>query len=425
MVSRQRLNFSEQFRHRVKRLFLSICFFLSLALFRRLSGEDVDTDIGAEAVGNMVTCCHEKLDIASLSTYFPGSSDTRNYFDCLLSEDRSGIIGHLNSRFFVREHRNTNYSRLSKENLTLKNFQQRPLQFSYHKATRQGKNIFSREEGHLSRNMRVRKHLSKPLTRNVLIKRAAHLPNRFLSLNSRAATDRPVTSYDLDSRRATDHRDRFHDPIFSTMKEPIEKCLPLLTYKCREANLRLAKFIRMSMEMAGKLLKSNRDIRVIHLLRDPRAMMDSQLRKNDMNVNVFQTFKWRTRYMCSRMQKDLSFSAQLKIQYPDRIFTLRYEDLVDDPLKTGQRIFDFIEIPFSSNDKQFILSTSIDTKLNATYRANIWRDHISQRHLDVVNTYCKNLYKKLGYVSFNSVDSVRNLHLQDHLRNNRTELTYD
>ncbi|XP_045202965.2 uncharacterized protein LOC123556378 [Mercenaria mercenaria] len=332
---------------------------------RRVSGEVIDANVGAEAVYNTVTCNHQNLDIATLSTSYLGveasdNRDIKDYFRC------QGI------RPFTRT-ASTRDRRKYRPNVN--------------------------EVGHsqTGRNMSKLNHVNFPNERRPVFINRQHWSKRQADIINRARNLRLSQT--------------LQNPV---VEKNIQSCLPRLIDRCRNATTRLTKYIRMTMEMVEGLLDKVGNLRVIHLLRDPRAMMDSQLRKNDMNVKSFPVFQRRTRYMCTRMNMDLDIAEKLKKSYPGQIFTLRYEDLVDDPLKTSQKLFNFIDIPFTSADKKFITSTSIETVKDSKYRASVWRSHITSEHLNVVNRYCYKLYNTLGYISFEHISDVRDLKLPDH-----------
>jgi hypothetical protein len=236
-----------------------------------------------------------------------------------------------------------------------------------------------------------------------------HLPQRQTIRNNNDLEHMNSITY-----RNRKHKNGFKNIPLSVKIETINSCLPQLINKCRNATVRLAKYIRMTMEIVENIIPNFQNLRVIHLLRDPRAMMDSQLRKNDMNVKSLPSFVKRTRYMCARMKNDLDISERLRKSYQSQIYTLRYEDLADNPLNIGQRLFRFIGVPFSSNDKRFITSTSLKPVKDSKYRAGIWRNHITQKHLQIVDRHCHHLYKRLGYRHFTSIADVRNLAIPDH-----------
>lgn len=167
----------------------------------------------------------------------------------------------------------------------------------------------------------------------------------------------------------------------------------------------------MTMKMAEDILEDKNDanIKIINLYRDPRAMMDSQLRKNDVNVRHFPTFVNRTQFMCNSMLRDQGIAERLKNIYPDKIHTVRYETLIDRPEETVRRMFNFLGIPFLVGDLEFVRRSSVS---NSSMPA--WRRHISQEHLQVVDRHCHKLYDIFGYIPLHKIVQVKRPVYKDH-----------
>ena len=58
-----------------------------------------------------------------------------------------------------------------------------------------------------------------------------------------------------------------------------EKCAPLLENECLNSPIRSIKTVRLSMEVAGRVMASRDNVWIIHLMRDPKAVTLS--RKGD------------------------------------------------------------------------------------------------------------------------------------------------
>lgn len=197
----------------------------------------------------------------------------------------------------------------------------------------------------------------------------------------------------------------------------VQKCLPLLYEKCQPAKIRVMKFIRLTLTAAFSVAKRLDNVRIIHLVRDPRAMLDSNLRKKEMNVGRIQGFEDRAKMMCQKIRKDSELVDIIKTEYPGLLFSLRYEDFVDDPLGSAKELFDSIGENFLASDKEFVKSRSIEAARNSTIRAAVWRSHIPFKHLQIMDKHCKDVYEKFGYVQLTSVN-VRNAEVISHVPRN-------
>lgn len=203
----------------------------------------------------------------------------------------------------------------------------------------------------------------------------------------------------------------------SRAKKIIQKCLPLLTEKCEKAQIVIEKYIRMTMEMAKHLLENTSNLKIIHLIRDPRAMLDSQARKKDSGAQKISVFNGRAQYMCGQMAKDYSLAKELKKQYPGQIYTLRYENMVDTPVETAKHVFDFLDIPFTDRDKSYVEKYSRPpVVINGSVPLSSWRKYIKPQFLDIVDRYCASLYKEFGYLKFKEYRDIKDPQQIDHIQ---------
>ena len=104
----------------------------------------------------------------------------------------------------------------------------------------------------------------------------------------------------------------------------------------------------------------------------------------------------------------------------EKIFHIRYEDLVEEPVPTLKRLFDFIEIPYENNvlnyHEDIDLKSKIDrSQLSKTQkstvkemhgnlekpifnkRIGVWEQQLSKRQRYVCDVICRSTAEKLGY----------------------------
>ena len=189
----------------------------------------------------------------------------------------------------------------------------------------------------------------------------------------------------------------------------IQRCLHLMTDKCVNSTARLFKFIRMSMGVAERLLQNSPDIKIIHLSRDPRAMLDSQVRKNDNNARQFNSFVKTSTDMCTRMKHDLDLLQTLKKYYPESFYSLQYETFIQSPFKQSENLMHFLGFELTTTLKSYIESKTISAEKNSSERSTVWRHHISSQHLNVIDLSCDKVYSDLGYIKYHSILEIRNL----------------
>lgn len=96
-------------------------------------------------------------------------------------------------------------------------------------------------------------------------------------------------------------------------------------------------------EFAPHLLDAFPQAKVIHVLRDPRAVSASKNVKNAKYPWLFLARQWRKLATLAWAHDQSSFP------YHDRVLVVRFEALVADPTPQAQRLCDFLGLPFHEN----------------------------------------------------------------------------
>jgi len=188
----------------------------------------------------------------------------------------------------------------------------------------------------------------------------------------------------------------------------LARCLMPLVSKCRRSDIIATKVIRLHMRFVDRLMSDDPDLRLIHLVRDPRAMVESwrklaarrrRLSPKQMQLNV--------RLICQRMMTDCRIRRQLESKYPHRILLLRYEDLVMSADAVIQNVYNgLLQLTLPSNvvDAMYAQfnSTSSNGPLgtrrsNGTAVVTRWRRTIDSTLLAYAKDTCRQLLFELNY----------------------------
>ncbi|OWF43860.1 carbohydrate sulfotransferase 2-like [Mizuhopecten yessoensis] len=170
--------------------------------------------------------------------------------------------------------------------------------------------------------------------------------------------------------------------------------------QCSKRKSIVSKVPRLSLSLASTLLDTISHLKIIHLLRDPRAIMNSRT-----------NLKWTpvpggALSLCNKMTDDYLESVKLKTKYPGRLYTVFYEDLATHPLETFKNIFNFAGYKISANDHLHLAQRTASSKRSSpgnTYCRNsssvafAWKNRINNIVLNETNKACSNLYRLLGY----------------------------
>ena len=113
-------------------------------------------------------------------------------------------------------------------------------------------------------------------------------------------------------------------------------CLKFQEQECKNSKYRIIKTIRMSMELVQTLIDFIPRLKVIHLVRDPRAITNSRTHAHGMQMS--RETEPHSRSLCKEMHLDLKFTQRLVVKYPTQITILVYEGLAENPIDAAQYI---------------------------------------------------------------------------------------
>lgn len=191
----------------------------------------------------------------------------------------------------------------------------------------------------------------------------------------------------------------------SSLAMNIAPCISILQKACVEANSRTYKTIRLHTVSVSYLLKRLPSLKVIHLVRDPRAILHSQLMVNltQSDRNHFRSF---SRRFCGRMLEDIRNVKLLTVKYQGRIQRLVYENLAMNPIEVSKSIYIFLSAQFTRKVKENVDSLTTGPIVrceyctrrgNSTYNAFKWMKNITSVYLNIIDKNCLEVYREVGY----------------------------
>nr|XP_037284922.1 uncharacterized protein LOC119177837 [Rhipicephalus microplus] len=160
---------------------------------------------------------------------------------------------------------------------------------------------------------------------------------------------------------------------------------------CSRAQTQVFKFTRLYVTQVQSWIKRNPEIapsvRVIHLVRDPRAVYASRRRlgwcKNHKQCGSATA-------LCDQMRSNLDAFGDLGHHLPNnRTYQIRYEDLTADPLNETKRLFASLGLQFTPSVYEYVVNhttasgaktkDAFSTWRNAKEVADRWKRRISPR----------------------------------------------
>ena len=160
-------------------------------------------------------------------------------------------------------------------------------------------------------------------------------------------------------------------------------------------------------------------LRVLHLVRDPRAMVTSRLSLNNTSIRSPWTagfLRQRTRELCEQIWNNLEKGA-LGEEWSHSYHVIRYEDVAENSVAAAKELFGFTGIQESvdvfewlrKNTNVAYETDNFSTTKNATISIHKWRWEVDFPTVQVVQQECANLMNVLGYKILENESEMTNL----------------
>ncbi|XP_043219250.1 carbohydrate sulfotransferase 1-like [Amphibalanus amphitrite] len=202
------------------------------------------------------------------------------------------------------------------------------------------------------------------------------------------------------------------DPLMTVeaLKDGFVDRVRFLVAECRQRHL-LAKVIRASGGTLRRLLEKQPRLKVIHLVRDPRATVSSRSEVGAKDSAAL---------YCAEIRQHLNVTGPLAASDPRRYALVRYEDLADRSTQRSKlrRLYHFMDLPMPEDAlDQYIAShyqpidksrlrrrpqrkakkDNFDTKKRSDFNPNSWKDKLSDERLREIEFECGDVMKRFGY----------------------------
>ena len=144
------------------------------------------------------------------------------------------------------------------------------------------------------------------------------------------------------------------------------------------------------------------DSKFIHVIRDPRGVVNSLIKSNVHQSNaLFGALRWK---------HDVDYGLALKKKHPDDVLEVLYEDFVKNPESITIEICNFLNIRYDESmlsyedvslpeyaSRYYESVHKLLTEPPDSSRINSWQSSLSKNEIAVVNHYCGPLMKLYGY----------------------------
>lgn len=188
--------------------------------------------------------------------------------------------------------------------------------------------------------------------------------------------------------------------VMASGKIPDSK-MDKLTEFCESHEIRVTKTIRLkSLEHLPENL--SKDLKIIYLVRDPRAIVKSRITRNDIwdlnkgsrPSNTKKRFD-RLDHVCETY--DVFLNQRKNYKFAENILVVRYEDLTYERVKMAEKIYQFIGEKERSNFDEK-LAHRFEHNARASIRISKgWRGVLDFSVVDRVQKGCDKVFEAFGY----------------------------
>ena len=220
----------------------------------------------------------------------------------------------------------------------------------------------------------------------------------------------------------------------------MNKCVPVIDKICTSKPLHVIKTVRMDLETVVGLMDKYPNMRVIHLIRDPRSVVLSRIKsgwstqggtnlkdargalKNTkgtipqpqhVNGNIsYEDFSLgaelrnspvppngvarEAQMYCSLTRKDIITRRYLEEKYPGSTYQMIYDHMVSHPVHELERIYEFIDEPIPKSISSWVKTLNSGARTSQSI-AGKWRKEMAVGTAKQVDAYCQNLYDTIEY----------------------------
>ena len=169
---------------------------------------------------------------------------------------------------------------------------------------------------------------------------------------------------------------------------------------------RILKTIRMPLNWIRHLLDELPELKIVHLIRDPRATLHSQLRlgmcssKHGGVIGCSLSF-------CERHEKDLKEGDDLSSGYPGRLIRVFYENIARRPIEASKLLFNFTGAAYTSHVQGYVYNITLagnpnncaicTTRSNSSAHIDSWKRKINTVLLNEIENRCNFILRRYNY----------------------------
>ncbi|XP_063404486.1 carbohydrate sulfotransferase 1-like [Mytilus trossulus] len=178
------------------------------------------------------------------------------------------------------------------------------------------------------------------------------------------------------------------------------RCVNKMEVMCKNSTNILIKTIRISFDLFHKVVSKIPDIKIIHLVRDPRAILYS---RRELGYLDYQEINNVSHQLCTKMVKNIH-NCNHKMRR--NVFSLKFECLAAYPISETESLYTYLNFEFTNEISSWLIT---HTKGNAMlfgmkYNVNVadsllvslkWMTQLPKNVLRSIDQECQEVYNNL------------------------------
>ena len=257
----------------------------------------------------------------------------------------------------------------------------------------------------LNKDLRTHGHCTRFMTKTYYpITRCRNILSNVCSARFNSNSRKDTKCYTNLHQNATERTLSFtiYKRCLDSQMELLKPCVQQLEQHCKSKQIRAVKTVRLRMVHVEELLKRDPDLKVIHVLRDPRAVVRSRGGHESFRSLFSASYRLREAgIFCRQMYEDIVLKNELDIKYPNRIIQTEYNTLIKHLTEKSHEVLKFTGTQRSAKVEAWLKKNSVppnkmkDVEFMDKWKSNKidkWRLTIKGKDLRIVNRKCQQYF---------------------------------
>lgn len=165
----------------------------------------------------------------------------------------------------------------------------------------------------------------------------------------------------------------------------------------------------MSIKETEYFLGEFPNLKLIHLIRDPRATLGSEA-KLGMCSAKHGGLHGCTSNFCKRVENDVLDIERMHEKFGNRMKQVKYEHIAKDPIGTSIKMYEFLGLEFNKRVEEYIYNITMagnpddclicTTRSNSSAHVDAWKTKMRNSFIEIINDRCNFIIKRFRFDKF-------------------------